>query len=410
MLCRPYALSALLLSCLLAVTVSCSDSTDLPDDAPEGGPLRTLTFVYMAAENSLADFSTADLVEMRSAADRIPGDCALLVFIDDKVLPRICRIGTKGGKAVCDTIYTFAEDFSSSKKENMRMVFEYVTETYPAENMNVVMWSHGSGWIRGNAAMRPMHRSIGVDNGGNNYSNVTAHVLEVEDVADVLEALPTKVRLLLFDACFMQGVETAYALRNSAEWILASPAEIPGDGAPYDLIMDKLFANPIDAEAVMRAYQSGYNDEVDGTLLSVVRCSAMQQLADATKSVVKRYFTRENEVDNRHEVFSYLPGGYFLFGEPYYPDYLDINAVMKSRLPHDEYQAWKVAFDRAVPYKCASETWYSLPHNTEYTVEHDVYSGMSMYLPCSNRDFSLYNRDFSTTEWYSATGWQQAGW
>jgi hypothetical protein len=38
------------------------------------------------------------------------------------------------------------------------------------------------------------------------------------------------------------------------------------------------------------------------------------------------------------------------------------------------------------------------------------FGGLSMYVPRSKNNYSLFNKDFRKTAWYQATGWQTAGW
>lgn len=91
----------------------------------------------------------------------------------------------------------------------------------------------------------------------------------------------------MFDACFMQCAEVAYALRDCANWIIASPAEIPGYGAPYDIVVPLFFDATASPQSIIDAYKAGYEGENTGVVLSAVRCAAMQQFADATAVAVK---------------------------------------------------------------------------------------------------------------------------
>ena len=40
----------------------------------------------------------------------------------------------------------------------------------------------------------------------------------------------------------MQSVEVVYQLRNRADYFIGSPTEIPGPGAPYEVVVPALFA------------------------------------------------------------------------------------------------------------------------------------------------------------------------
>lgn len=359
----------------------------------------------MMAENRLSSFAASDIKEMFASATCVPGDCNMLAFVDDTKNPRICRFYNNNGRAECDTVYRFDEDFCSSDTVGMRKVFDIILERYPSYSMNLVMWSHGSGWIRSKSS--PVQRSIGVDNERNSsFSDSYNTTIEIEELAEFIINLPVKIELLMFDACFMQNVETAYALRNSAKWILASPAELPADGAPYNLILECFFAKPFNEEAVknmMNAYYSAYSNLKNGVVLSVVNCSEMGNLAMQTADYISKYFSR-NKDNNYSEIFTYLPGN------NYYPDYFDINAVMMEFLLPSEYSQWAAALNLAVPYKCASQSWFTDILRKYIPVEQDKYCGISIYLPQEKFQSQQFNAQLSTTEWYNAVRWDLAGW
>jgi hypothetical protein len=211
----------------------------------------------------------------------------------------------------------------------------------------------------------------------------------------------------MFDACFMQCAEVCYALRGAAEWIIASPAEIPGDGALYSTLV-QCFFNSDGPEDIMDSYIRAYEDESAGAVLSAVRTSAMQNLADVTYSYVIKYFNSGKKRDYI-DVFSYLPGGKYN-GSPVYPSYYDMNAVMKKYLTADEYAHWRGALDGAVTYVASSPKWYSAVCGRVVEFNDSVAVGISLYMPQDYSRNEKFNSDFRSTEWYSAAGWQAAGW
>lgn len=403
-------LGNLFLALCLALSLSFASCGKGGDDVisliEKSDTLRNLTFVYIMAENSLSNYAASDILEMKKAADEIPSDCKLLLFVDDVSLPRICQVYSDGVEGQCDVLHTFEDDFSSSDIGNAEMVFEWVNKNYPARSFNVVMWSHGSGWVSGKKS--PCQRSIGIDNGNNDFSNSTSAAIDIDELAVLLQKQPVKPSMLLFDACFMQTLETAYALRGSAEWIVASPAEIPAKGAPYDLLMEHFFAEDFDAGKVVDAYCADYMNRSEGVVLSVVDCGAMEQLAECCARFVPQAFAREK--GEMKSVFSYLPGGYSVASKYYYPDYSDANAVMRNNLSVEEYDRWYLALKKAVPYWATTGRWYSAVHRTTYSVDKSVYSGVSMYVPREGNANEVYNADFLTTEWYKAAGWSNTGW
>ena len=393
---------------LLTLLVSCCRGPEVkPDVVEKGCTARKTLLVYMMAENSLNYYASLDVDEILQAVPSIPRDCRLFVYVDDSSFPQLTQYyRMTSGETGCSRFQPFNTDVCSSDTAALGTVLDFILKDYPTETLDLIMWSHGDGWLRGPLNSAPQ-RSIGIDNGKNSSSNKVTETIEVEELAALLEALPTKVDRLMFDACFMQCVESAYALRNAAEWIIASPAEIPGDGALYSTLVPDFF-NSDGPEDIMDSYIKAYEAEPAGAVLSAVHTGYMQNLADATYAYVIKYFNSEKKREYT-DVFSYLPGGRYN-GSPAYPSYFDMNVVMKKYLTADEYIGWREVFDSAVAYVASSAKWYSAVCGRVIGYDMSVGGGMSMYMPQHYSRNEKFNSDFKTTEWYSAAGWQQAGW
>ena len=393
---------------LLTLLVSCCRGPEVkPDVVGKGCTARKTLLVYMMAENSLNYYASLDVDEIFQAVPSIPRDCRLFVYVDDSSFPQLTQYyRMTSGETGCSRFQPFNTDVCSSDTAALGTVLDFILKDYPTETLDLIMWSHGDGWLRGPLNSAPQ-RSIGIDNGKNSSINKVTETIEVEELAALLEALPTKVDRLMFDACFMQCVESAYALRNAAEWIIASPAEIPGDGALYSTLVPDFF-NSDGPEDIMDSYIKAYEAEPAGAVLSAVHTGYMQNLADATYAYVIKYFNSEKKREYT-DVFSYLPGGRYN-GSPAYPSYFDMNVVMKKYLTADEYTGWREVFDSAVAYVASSAKWYSAACGRVIGYDMSVGGGMSMYMPQHYSRNEKFNSDFKTTEWYSAAGWQQAGW
>ena len=406
MFCRVGAILFLLLMTL----VSCNDPVSLkvmPDVVEKGETVRRTLVVYMMAENSLNNYASLDVDEIMEAVPSIPRDCRLFVYVDDNKFPMITQyFRMTNGEVGNSNFLPFTTDVCSSDTAALGAVLDFILKDYPTESLDLVMWSHGDGWLRGPLNAAPQ-RSIGIDNGKNTYSNSVIRTIEIEELAALLERLPTRVDRLMFDACFMQCVESCYALRDAAEWIIASPAEIPGDGALYSTLVPCFF-NSDGPEEIMDSYIRAYENKTVGAVLSAVDAQGMQNLADVTYSYVVKYFNSDKRREYT-DVFSYLPGGKYN-GSPAYPSFFDMNAVMNKYLTADEYSHWRGALDGAVTYVASSEKWYSAVCRQVIGYGTTVCGGISMYMPQHYSRNEKFNSDFRTTEWYSAAGWQAAGW
>lgn len=194
--------------------------------------------LYMMAENSLASYAGEDLKELEEGLKDLPQDAHFIVYIDDASNPRVIHYQNNDGQINSETVVQYKENLCSVDPAVLQDVLSLVYRDYPAESYGVILWSHGEGWLP--ATSKVDTRSIGVDNGRNSYSN-SGPQMDIADLADVLNDFPY-ISFLMFDACFMQSIEVAYELRNSVEYIIASPMEIPGPGAPYHKIIAPMFS------------------------------------------------------------------------------------------------------------------------------------------------------------------------
>lgn len=142
----------------------------------------------------------------------------LLVYIDTGSEPRLIELENKNGAAVETTVKTYEKNRNSVGVAETAEVFRDVfsDDAYQAESYGLIYWSHGDGWIPNPL---PSTRWIGQDWGnGSRYMNIS-------DLVSILSGAP-HFDFILFDACFMQSVEVAYALRSFTDYYIGSPTEI----------------------------------------------------------------------------------------------------------------------------------------------------------------------------------------
>lgn len=367
---------------------------------------------YIAAENSLSygAFHEQDIDEMLQAAGDIPTNSRLLIYLDDTSNPRILSIEQQSGRRPTSrVVYEYSEEQNSGDVETLRTVMEWVYDNYPSSTYGLIFWSHGDAWLPAKAIPQ---RSICIDNERNNYSN-SGSKMDIADVADVLAGFPC-FEFIMFDACFMQAVEVAYELRNVARCVIASPAEIPNPGAPYERMVKPFFGIPFDGAEVVEQYYRMYNDSVMpvydygsdryGVSLSVIDCGHLDALANATAGMITKYVSRDEATDLKG-VQRYYP-----LSSKSRPEFYDMNGYMQ-RLITDEadYVRWKSVFDLAVPYARSTAWWYSNDAYTQH-VDLDNYGGVSCYVPQDRSIYNGLNEKFRATSWYMDAGWHEVGW
>lgn len=369
---------------------------------------RTL-IIYMAAENNLSHFVDGDSLEIAAGLNTIPIGARVVVFIDDARSSRVC-VGTND--MPLQTVMTYNRDVNAADSADMLVVLKNIFQTYPADHYGISFWSHGSGWVVRQSS-RIKRRSFGIDNGRrDSYSN-TGTEMNITTMGNVLRQLP-HTDYVLFDACFMQCVEVAYELRDVTDFVIGSPAEIPGDGAAYQLILPPLCKADADIDGALRAYYENYDsgpghETYHGVVLSAVRTSALEALAAATRPLVAMLFDGRSEVD-ASEVQRYSPRD----DSDYYTEYYDISHLFYKTLPEAMYAEWRVAMENAVPYRFASNEWYTaLIWGGGFMPMKDAANSacMSMFVPGRIFDDKRdWNNAYHQMAWYRAAGFDQTGW
>lgn len=370
---------------------SCHDrKEDLPKPAQEAE--RTV-IVYVAGENNLWDNVASDSAEMARAVGSIPDNYNLVLYMDRNTLPTITWMSKKDGVRLW---HRYRNDQDSADSLAMLRTLGKIVKEFPAKRYGLVLGSHASGWI-------PRRKTFGIDNNSNSpYSNRGTE-MEISTLRGVLEQLP-HMDFILFDACMMQSIEVAHELRHVTDYVIGSPSEIPGDGAPYDLIMPAMMRG--DAIGIASKYFEHYKYG-SGVALSVVDCSMIDSLARATKPLVESLWTGRREVPTsnvqRYTTFD---------NDLRRPEAQDMRSMMHSALPDSTLQAWESVLQSTVVWHSATVYWtsYYSGYEHHHLTDPDHYCCLSMFVPQEKYEAYSWNHDFRKCSWYQAAGWSTTGW
>lgn len=397
----------LVLIFLASSLLSCHKDKELkPQIIPEDS-CDVAVIVYIAAENSLGkpnywfdykSFADLDLEEMINASGDIPLSSRLIVYYDSPSQPQLLEINRQQGKVVLENRI----EENSADPTTFEKVLKYVTTKYPSRHKELVMWSHASGWIPG------PKRSFGIDNLTNSYVD-NGSEMEISDMRRVFEHLNLHFDYIMFDACFMQCIETAYELRNHADYIIASPAEIPGDGAPYDLIMPLLMSpSEKSCKDIVDTYFSNYEDN-DGAILSVIKTSELESLLKLTRELCPDFYTVSLTLNaystnsSNRKTYSIQPYCGFDERAHWKPEYFDMGSVMNRLLSQSDYTLWTEQLNRTVINSRFTDSWMSIYRAffNPYIIDPDHVALVSIFIPYEKYNLNTtYNEDIKQTLWY----------
>ena len=410
-----------------AVFTACNkDKEDEPK--PEVKADRTV-LVYMSGECSLWDYVDLDLNEMKTGSMTI-GNNNLLVYVDrggTKEIPWLARI--KEGKYV-DSVSikdiakemnltpaqtSVTDDPYSSEGQVMEGVIRYAFKKYPSQNDDYALafFGHGSGWLMKDSVTYTAmgrQRAYGIDNGKNSKDD-TGKWLNIPTMAKLLSKLP-HLTYMFFDCCNMMCLEDAYELRNVTDYLIGSPAEIPAVGAPYITVVPAMFEKTTFWKSIIDRYYeqraSGYD-----VPLSVVKTSEMENLASATRTVLKAIAPKlPNPGDGYPDMTGLI---HYYYDYSYEQEFYDANDFILKYAEPDDYKSWKQALDKAVIYKKMATSWminkYSWVkyYGNYFTVTEEKYGGVSMFVPTYIQRTSD-NNYIQRMGWYYAAGYHEIGW
>lgn len=371
---------------------------------PDKSTSRTV-LVYMAADNSLSRFAGPNLTDMAAAMQQVT-DGNLIVYLDQPgANSTLLKIEYDGTRTV---LATYGDDDSASPEVFKRVVTDVVRQ-YPASSYGMVFWSHGLGWLpagsdvnlnRGFTPMAAsssmwykdpsveMTRYFGVDDNtviGGTEMNIT-------DIVNALKGAPV-FDFILFDACFMAGIEVLYEMRGVADHIISSPTEVMGAGFPYAKVVPLMFGKNDPWQQICSTFVEHYAAEptYKSASVSLVKTSELGALADVVA-----------DIDAYHTVAPAAANGVQYFERLSTHVFFDLDDYLRDLATPEQYTAFAAQMAKTVIYKNSTSQIYSAYSGSGFF---DVtnFSGVVTYIP---RTGVSYNNAFYATSWARAVNAQ----
>lgn len=392
--------------------------------------------IYMAGENNLTKsaggvrYLQKDLDEIIEGSKLLTDKQRLFVFIDSlgtdskyKGTPYIIEV--HGGKAI--ERYSYSSDFYSCDPAKFREVISWMTSSISADGFGLVLWGHATGWAVDPDTVVSSRRAYGMDSGSDDGSKKEKW-MNITQMAEAMSSLP-KMDFIFADCCNMMCAEVGYELRNATEYLIGSPAEIPGNGAPYDKMVPMFYKNGSalyrgiidtyydyysDYYVTSHSYLSGYS-----VPLSVIETQYMPQLAQRTHDILSQFTNGYPQYPSSPD----MQGTAYYFGLDA-PMMYDMRAFIKRNTTDDVFRQWSQSYQQAVPYYRMSMKWMTIFDGYPYyDMESDfstfiqdesLYGCVSMFIPMDNSDYNngfyKYNATCRNFGWNRLMDWNRFGW
>lgn len=434
-----------IITMVLAAAVSCSqdlsDFTIRPSDSVEQEytpriqtePYRNVFIVYSMGFNNLSSFLRTDLQELTENAEIYNDRDRIIIFShlrkgsETQSAPVLTELRADTfGNIICDTLEVFPKSTHSVDAKTVRSVLTKIKEEYPAQRYSLLLSSHGTGWAPENYCTTPssfessssgsgswnskkkedlvpkidwiypedssipMVKSIGAE-------TVSGSNIEI-NINDLAANIPMKMDFIIFDACFMGGIEVAYELRNVCDKIVASQTEVIAEGMDYITMTSYLMkSSGADLEGFCKNYFEYYNNHQQplyrSATISLIDTKKLEPLAAACKDIFESRRSAIAALEGRNIVQPYFQKSYSTL----HGWFFDLESiVINSGASQEQLAKVKNALNQCVIYKAATETFFT----SQIEINH--HCGFSMYLPYKRKTYL--NNFYKSLEWNKATG------
>lgn len=269
-----------------------------------------------------------------------------------------------------------SKELDMSSKDTLKKFIKYAKNKAPANNYALYFGSHGAGYrLNSNSGL-----AIESSSGSNT-------MLETTVIASALEETGG-VDLLVFDVCVIGNIETVYEFKDSVDYLVASPENIPGAGNQYKGIIKTLYTTdsitPFSlGKQTLEAHYTHYINDYTETRYNQIKDNdtnghnpeSLQQLYDIKglctifDSNIFKTILLDLKSDKPSDAtaFDY--------------DYVDIYDIFNNNT--SKYETIKSSFDSYIT-----------------KADNGIYKWISIYIP------SIYNEDFTNSKFAQANpGW-----
>lgn len=270
--------------CAVLLLFSCSHDAGYGGTSVDGYGGRWTTVVYMAADNDLEGDAVDDVREMLAGAAGLEkAGQTVLILLD-----RSAGYSTAAGNWSDTRLFKLkpaagqtSEDFSfvqidcpplglsrrtlteldMSASDTLKSVLRFAQQEYSAAHYALVMWGHGCGW-----------RGYAVDDASDG-------IMMLPSLHEAVSGLETPLSVIAFDCCYGAMLETAYELRNDAQFLVATERDEPAAGWNYTYFLQNLaqkaegaaagFSGDWYARCAVNAYGRQYADTRNSSITAV---------------------------------------------------------------------------------------------------------------------------------------------
>ena len=320
-----------------------------------------------------------------------------------------------------DTLKTY-DEATYTTAEGFAEILNEVKRRAEALNYSLIIGAHGCGWTYSSDWVKYPYMArpnTGFAQKGNtsyptatgNFSGIQfgfdpnkpvtrffgsvsleENALDVPTLAEGIKLSGTKMQYILFDACYMGNVETAYELKDVTNYFIASSSEIMQYGLPYKLLWNYLNSPTPSYSSIVSTSINFYKTAKTPYLnIAAIDCRELDGLANIMKEINSKYTLSESiDPETIQCLDAFSPNLFY-----------DMEAYVDSLYPSG-YLLDQFKNQLKLTVKAAGHTdyAYSALYNKETYIEVKNYCGLSISDP-SQHSVAIKGRE--KTGWWKAT-------
>ncbi len=357
--------------------------------------------IYMDGDNSLDPYTDYDLNEMERVGSS--NDVNIVVEKDD--------YGPAGRYFIKPYEEELLENLGEVDMGDSQTLINFglwTIENFPADHYVLVLWNHGGGFKRAFDISTLILKDICEDTSSGGDAITMSELRNA--LSAISQRLGHKIDIVGMDACLMGMLEVAYEIKDFTDFMVASENTEPGDGWPYDKVLEVLINNPDIspenfAKEIVEKFISSYSS-FDEATQSAIDLSQIGNLTLATDKLAKCLINElNNDPDTLTSIFqnNIFPivqrfddlGSYGIGSEDSYVDLFHLAYLINQNIGNCSQEAEEVinTFNATI---IAS-------NNTGPPVENAY--GLSIWLPPDIYTYQDYADYYNSLSFANATSW-----
>ena len=217
------------------LTLCSNQSNNASVENEKQSQVEWLVLIYMAGDSNLSEYTYLDLQEIQKV--KFPKNIKVVALVDNKEGSFLYETNENGKLVLTKQL----EEINTGNAQTLENFVETQYKVFKPKKTILIMWDHGDSWRGVNSLEKQLDfRMVAYDE----EKKDMLHLYEFKNALQDLKNKGVKLDIIGFDECFVGSVETLSAIKDFADYFVASESLDPGTGWDYEKVFQILALNP----------------------------------------------------------------------------------------------------------------------------------------------------------------------